>query len=304
MRHSSACDPVLGLMRPSRYSPVLTLLVLAAVVALGADIALRWQASRPSPPVAATAAPGPQGSRVAALTTTPVATAPVATTRVATAPDPASPTGTAQSPVVLVDDMAKSDNGIDGSGLVGYWYTYSDGTGQIVPAAGSSEFLPIAFQGRRAREFSGRGQEKWGAGFGFDLSRDDTAKKGAAPFDATAFSGIQFDVLSKSAPLRLRVSFPDADTDPRGGACDKTSTKTSVACFGDYGLELDVPQDSWVERRVSFSQVSIPAWSLLKAAVEHGLRKSALYSIHFAVRPDGTKLAPFDVLVANVFFFI
>jgi hypothetical protein len=58
-----------------------------------------------------------------------------------------------------------------------------------------------------------------------------------------------------------------------------------------------------MERRVPFAQIAIPAWSKLPAALEHGFRKNAVYSVHFALHPDDRKLAPFDVAISNVFFY-
>jgi hypothetical protein len=201
----------------------------------------------------------------------------------------------------LLDEMTKRDNAIDGPGLTGFWYTYSDGTGQLLPPPGSPHVDPIDFRGRRAREFTGQGQEKWGVGFGFDVARTGADPKAPRGLDVRAYAGIQFEVFSKASPIRLRVSFGDVDTDPRGGVCDPKSTQSTTGCYGDFGEELDVVSGAWVERTVFFSQVEMPAWSKLQAAMAHGLRKDAIYSVHFSLRPDQNKIPPFDVLIANVF---
>jgi hypothetical protein len=269
-------------------------IALIMLSALCVDIALRWQLFKraATAPASAIAAPEEADTRVPAAPAIPAAP---------------WPTGAAPSPVVLIDEMSKNDNGIDGPGLEGYWYTYSDGTGQLLPAPGSPNLAATVFAGRRAREVSGGGQEKWGAGFGFDLTRRGAKAKatGAPPvFNASAYAGIQFDVLSKATPIRLRVSFSDVDTDPRGGVCDPKSTVSATTCFGDFGIELDVAPGTWEERRVQFSQTAVPPWSSLQAAIDHGLRKDAIYSVHFSLRPNQGQMPPFDVLVANVFFFL
>lgn len=279
-------------LRSARIPTALVVGTLA--IGLFVDIALRWRAGRGAPPVSSIVA--------LAQPDRPAPTESVA--REAPVPPSFPAKADMVSPVVLVDGMTRSDNGIDGPGLEGYWYTYSDGTGEIFPAPGSPHFEVSEFGGRRAREVSGRGQEQWGAGFGFDLRRVGAKARAARAFDASAYAGIQFEIFSKASPVRLRVSFGDADTDPRGGVCDRNSALSTTACSGDFGEELDVVPGTWVERRVPFVQTAIPSWSKLQAAMAHGFRKDAIYSVHFALRPDESKVPPFDVLVANVFFFL
>jgi hypothetical protein len=271
------------------------IVVGALAIGIVVDITLRWRAVNGATPTAAFVAPNPG----------PPAPPEIPSRGPVVAP-PSLDEGAAGSPVVLVDGMTKRDNGIDGPGLEGYWYTYSDGTGEVFPAPGSPHLEATEFGGRRAREVSGRGQDNWGVGFGFELSRAGTTvqKTTAHAFDARAYAGIQFDIFSKSSPVRLRVSFGDADTDPRGGVCQRNSTLSNTACSGDFGEELDVAQGTWATRRVPFSQTAIPSWSKLQSAIDHGLRKDAIYSVHFSLRPDQAKIPPFDVLVANVFFFL
>jgi hypothetical protein len=91
----------------------------------------------------------------------------------------------------------------DGTGTMGYWYTYSDRTnpvseppviqpladggtppGSITPAEGAS--FPANTTGpgsiAAAREVTGGGEKTWGAGFGFDLI-DALPDGGSVPFD-------------------------------------------------------------------------------------------------------------------------
>jgi hypothetical protein len=207
----------------------------------------------------------------------------------------------AAAPVVRIDAMSKSDNGIDGAGLIGYWYTFSDGTGQIQPPAGSPHLEPVLLENRRAREVAGEGQRKWGGGFGFDLAgAGHPAQSGV---DCSPYAGIQFEAFSKAGPIHLRVTFGDADTDPRGGVCDPASLSQESACYGDFGVDLDVPSGSWVERRATFAQATAPQWTKLEAAKKRGFRTDAVYSVHFSVRSEERKLPPFDLLISNVFFF-
>jgi hypothetical protein len=276
-------------------------LTLALLAAVSVDVVLRWRASRRDAIAAS----------VATLSDPIEAPAQAAVTR---APPPAGAgRGGDDSPgsaLVLVDDMAR-DGRIDGKAMDGYWYTYSDGTGMLNPAPGTPGFAAIEIGGHRAREFTGGGQSAWGAGLGLKLWNasansgwNASADGGAeARFDARAYAGIQFQVLSRTGGVRLRVSVPDVDTDPRGGVCDK-NPKSPSACFGDFGAELDIPEGQWVERRVPFSSLSVPAWSNFKMPVEHGFQKNAIYAIQFAVSPNQGHLPPFDIFVSNVSFFL
>jgi len=103
---------------------------------------------------------------------------------------------------LLIDDMANQQT--DGTGTMGYWYTYSDRTnpiseppivqdladgaappGSIVPIEGAS--FPSNTAGpdmiSNAREVTGGGEKTWGAGFGFDLI-DALPDGGSVVFDA------------------------------------------------------------------------------------------------------------------------
>src|SRR5579872_3891629 len=112
--------------------------------------------------------------------------------------------------LTLIDDMVSSTNATDGPNVLGYWYTYSDGTGEIRPRERSTAFRPVLHEGRSAREFSGNGQKEWGAGFGFDLNARGGGRGAPAvsmPFDAIRYDGIRFDAVSRPDGLSIGVAF-------------------------------------------------------------------------------------------------
>jgi hypothetical protein len=101
----------------------------------------------------------------------------------------------------------------DGTGTMGYWYTYSDRTnpvseppvvqpladggappGMIMPTEGAS--FPAMATGPNsaivARECSGGGMKTWGGGFGFDFV-DNNPDGGMVPFDACDGGAQLFD---------------------------------------------------------------------------------------------------------------
>jgi hypothetical protein len=209
--------------------------------------------------------------------------------------------------LVLIDDMAGGTNATDGQDVLGFWYTYSDGTGEIRPKEKSTAFRPVLYQGRRAREFSGHGQTGWGAGFGFDLNV--RGEPGTAPqvlaFDGTVYEGIRFDAVSRNGDVSLAVTFSDADTNPHGGVCDPRSEDSAKMCNGDFSSDVVFPA-TWRTIDVKFSELRLPRWTHLAAASQNGFQKDKLYSIHFFVRPPATGRhggsEGFDIFVANVNF--
>lgn len=219
---------------------------------------------------------------------------------------PQQPVAPEPPSLVLIDDMASGTNVTTGRDVLGYWYTYSDGTGEIRPKEKSTAFRPVLYEGRRAREFSGRGQTGWGAGFGFDLNVRGEA--GRAPqvrgFDGTPYEGIRFDAASRNGDAPLAVTFSDADTNPNGGVCDPRSEDSTAMCNGDFSADVVFPA-TWRTIDVRFSELRLPRWSRLAAASQHGFQKDRIYSIHFLIRPQAARgggSGGFDVFVANVYF--
>jgi hypothetical protein len=183
------------------------------------------------------------------------------------------------SPALVIDDMSNTA----GPTLTGgYWYTYSDRTcvsplpalirgdaaGTVTPLEGQ-QFLAITGASNDGpnpcgtgavsyRDFSGSGENNWGAGMGFDFA--DTAPSSpfmaasaqvlgqscasaeqctgmeapdaytppadaggsfAAPFDVSMHKGISFYVRAPDAAVKVKVQLSDKTTNPAGGTCDQ-----------------------------------------------------------------------------------
>jgi hypothetical protein len=238
----------------------------------------------------------------------PAPEAPVAFAAVATLPGARALDNAPVVPeLALIDDMAKRTNVIDGPGLVGYWYAYSDGTGTTNPRVGGDAFPAILHDGKLAHEFSGNGQTEWGAGFGFDVTKSGAIRPRAnavtTPFDASAYSGIRFDATASGMQRMVEVAFSDADTNPRGGVCDPKATKNEP-CNVDFAAKVAFPAGEWKTVTVPFSQLELPRWVLFPTAQQHGFQKDKLYSIHFQIHPAAPQRAipDYDVFVANISF--
>lgn len=221
----------------------------------------------------------------------------------------ANPTGGLPD-LLLLDGMGGENGATDGPRRIGYWYSYSDGTGHILPAAHSQGYPVTSFRGRVAREFKGGGQGRWGAGFGFDLNDVVPRLAGAGatavanPMDLSAYTAIRFDAVSKMGPVNVIVALSDVHTDVHGGVCDPNSSKPKVACGGDYNFTVQFPSGAWERRTVWFSQLTLPAWTELAQAKAEGFRKERVYAVHFQLAassaPD-SELAPFDILVGAIY---
>jgi hypothetical protein len=212
--------------------------------------------------------------------------------------------------VVLVDGMMSGTNAVDGPGLTGYWYTYSDRTAAIHPSEGAELYPPTTYLGRPAREFTGGGESNWGAGFGFDLNdavpagAGPNAKVVSSPFDASEYAGVRFEAISKRRPIGMTVTFSDVDTNARGGVCDASSPDPAKECNGDFEYQTTFSTSTWEQRTVLFSQLVLPPWTRLPSSRKNGFRKDKVYSIHFQINTSsaGKPLPSFDVLVADVYF--
>lgn len=276
--------------RIAAYAIALLLLVAAIIY---------WTAQAPSAEVhASPPARDPAPQPTLASTNLNVAPTP--------APPPPEPTATAESRFVPIDRMGSGTNAVDGPGLVGYWYAYSDATANafLRPRPGSQTYAPVVYLEKAAREFKGGGQSDWGAGFGFDLSERFQAKLRTksitSSLDASRYQGIQFDAISRKDPAAIEIAFSDVNSSPKGGLCTPDTN-----CNADYSITVTFPNDRWQTFTVYFSQLTRPTWAMpTPGDTPPPFAKDKLYSIHFRIHPKsrGSALDDFDVLVANINF--
>lgn len=210
-----------------------------------------------------------------------------------------------QPSFVLIDSMSRDTNATDGPRVLGYWYSYSDGTGTIHPREKSTDFPPVWHNGRRARRLRGEGLTEWGAGFGFDLwvRSEPGVQPEVLSFDASEYDGIHFDAMSTSptpGPVPVSVGFSDVDTNPHGGVCDPRSDDPTTRCNGDFAAEVVFPLE-WKTLEVRFASLKLPSWTHLEKAALRGFQRDQLYSIHFSVRGEKA-LKEFELFVSNVQF--
>ncbi len=197
-------------------------------------------------------------------------------------------------PVVTGDLI---DNMNDGSpfipqvnGRVGSWTDYADNTptGMIWPATTSTFTMSSSGDpcfGLSARIY-GNGYAVWGAGVRVGLG---------APYDAAGHGaiGIQFSAkVGSGSTGNVRVSFPDPDTDPRGGLCDPNSTGAK-GCYDHFSQRV-LLTPSWSQVTIRFSNLTQDGWGYIPPA----FTPSAIYEIQFNVDQGST----FDVWVDNLEF--
>jgi hypothetical protein len=190
-------------------------------------------------------------------------------------------------------------------GTPGYWYTFDDGTGSMIPASGGPFArtpiapacpLPVNYAAcmSSVQPFSG-----WGAAMGFDFATSSINPDGGAsqpaPYDVSAYKGIRFLGRARDPGLgsQLWVRFYDVNTDSvyRGAACIGSDAgacdiypQAMVPLTGDWG---------WYE--VDFSSLEQPAGGY----PETGLDTRHALGIQFAGGGGGVS---FDICVADIQF--
>lgn len=161
-------------------------------------------------------------------------------------------TAGAPTDISMIDDMEDKNGSIlAAEGRVGAWYTYNDTTGMQAPPAGQmgfdmTELTPPRDESTYAANTTGSGFTTWGAGIGFDLNNDGSAKQ---PYDASAYKGITFWAKAGTGGIKnIRLNVQDAQTAPEGNICDKTATK---GCNDHRGTAVLLTED-WKQFTFAF----------------------------------------------------
>jgi hypothetical protein len=162
-------------------------------------------------------------------------------------PDPCAP----------IDDLEDGDARIlVRCGRNGYWFTYDDGTaGATQTPAPSATCLPSLLPigtptNLYAMRTYGSGFTTWGAGIGFNFV------DGGPSYDASAWGGITFSArVETGTTTAVHFSFPDVDTDARGGVC----TGFTPGCGDHFGIDL-VLTTTWTTYTIRFSDLRQIGW--------------------------------------------
>ncbi|HEX7671801.1 MAG TPA: hypothetical protein VF395_19540 [Polyangiaceae bacterium] len=197
--------------------------------------------------------------------------------------------------ISMIDDMEDKDGSIlAAEGRVGAWYTYNDTTGTQVPPAGQMGFDMTALNPPRGTSTygattSGSGFTTWGAGIGFDLNNDGTAKQ---PYDASAYKGVTFWAKAGAGGIKnIRLNVQDAQTAPEGGICDKTATK---GCNDHRGTAVLLTED-WKQFTFAFDAMKVVGFG----QVFPTFQTNKLFAIQF----QASQNVKFDIWLDDIAFY-
>ncbi len=171
----------------------------------------------------------------------------------------------------------------------GSWFSFADVLGSTLhppPTAAGGKFElqeDAPSSGPAAHMFGAVARAELAfAGMGFNF----TDPRGE--FDASGYAGITFRARSgESSSLKLRVSIPDANTDPDGGICSE--------CENHFGATLDL-EPEWNQYTLEFASLrQEPGWGAPRPT---RLLTSHLYGVVFRVTEPGS----FEAWVDDVRF--
>jgi hypothetical protein len=177
----------------------------------------------------------------------------------------------------------------------GGFYAANDGTGTQTPGAGLSEAPAASPENHCSGAYvfcsKGSGFTKWGALIGTDVGVTEASVK--KPFDASAYSGISFAIKSNSGTPTMKVKFPDKDTAPEGGLCDKNESSGTKACYDDFLSTVPLTA-SWTPVTIKFSSLRQAGWGMPATAFD----AKTLYSLQLQF----DQLVDFDFCIDDLMF--
>lgn len=206
------------------------------------------------------------------------------------------------------DDLISDFN--DGTGSVnqnapnrgGGFYTFNDGKGTQVPAAGGSS-APDATATTCGEKnpyvlcTSGSGFTTWGAGLATDVGvvGTDSVKK---PYDAIAagYTGISFWGKSNQGTYSVNVKFPNKETAFEGGLCDKAVAAGATACYDDFAKAVSFGPE-WTLYTIKFSELLQAGWG--RPAPTSSFDATTMYAIQYQVTQTVTE---FNFCIDNLMF--
>jgi endoglucanase len=197
--------------------------------------------------------------------------------------------GKACPPEAKIEDGEDNNNQvIVQDGRSGYIYTYVDPEGSSIDPPGGAQFA-MSPGGANGSQFALRinGQIASGSVVYAAMGMNFADPKG--PYDASKYQGISF--FAKKGPgstSKMRIKFPDKNTDPDGGVCG--------ACSNDFGLQLSLSEE-WQKFIVPFSALKQESgWGNPRP---RSMSAEAVYAVQFQVNDKGK---PFDIWVDDLAF--
>lgn len=192
---------------------------------------------------------------------------------------------------MLIEDAEDGgDQVIVHEGRDGYWYTFADARSELAGCCPLARTRPVPLLGgahgsRCAWNLRGRlaDEQIVFAGLGVNMRHPKAA------YDASRFVGVSFFARhGAGSSWRVRVHFPDGNTDPDGGVCQQ--------CFNDFGAEIAVTEQ-WTKYTLLFDSLGLRReWGMPRP---ERLDASRLFGIQFrAIGVD----EPFDIWIDDLAF--
>lgn len=190
---------------------------------------------------------------------------------------------------------AKIEDGEDGNNQVlvqdgrsGYVYTYVDAAGSTVdPAAGAP--FPMAVGGANGSQHALRMTGDLGSAATVYAAMGMNFTDPQGPYDMSKYQGISF--FAKKGPgstSKVRLKFPDKNTDANGGVC--------AVCSNDFGKDLTLSEE-WQKFIVPFSSLRQEGgWGNPRP---RSLATDAVFAAQFQVNEKGRH---FDIWIDDLAF--
>lgn len=148
---------------------------------------------------------------------------------------------------MLIDDLEDGDSQLPTQdGRRGWWYTQDDGTSEDqIPMNPWGPTDADAFEGEFSARIAGSGFRGWGSTLGMTLNAE-------CPYDASAFSGIEFWARGIGTTRVRFTTVATVPTDVDPGTCLEQ-------CWDDFGTYIDLT-DAWTQYTITWDQISQEGW--------------------------------------------
>lgn len=153
------------------------------------------------------------------------------------APSPSAPTIDANGDLLL-DDLADADSLFTSEGISGEWFTYSDGTGELVPPDHTG--LPST---DGEAHVTGQGFTDWGAGVSAYLRSADLSR----------FESVVIRARGAGA-LVVELATPATSPPGEGGTC------MGGGCFGHFAATIQL-SEQYQDFELPFATLMQPTWA-------------------------------------------